>query len=95
MHGHTCDGASSTLGEDSGVAKRLNDENEKVLLEHYLGHSASLSVKSTRNTCRGMRDHMDDYLEIVKLIKFSPKRETVLEKRKMKDATMEESHEDA
>ena len=37
---------------------------------------------------------MGAFLEIVKLKRFSPKRETMLEKMKMKDVMMVESHED-
>ena len=51
-------------------------------------------MKAIDNVCRGMRDCMDVCLEIAKLMKFSPKRETMLEKIKMKDETMAESHED-
>ena len=74
MNGQACDGAHDVLGKDSGVSKRLNDENEKALPIYCLGHCASLFVKSIENFCRGMTDCMDVCLEIVKLITFSPKR---------------------
>ena len=84
MHGQACDSASSMLGEYSGVTKRLNDDNEKDLPVCCLGHCVILSVKSIGNACRRMRDCMGTCLEMAKLTKFSPKRETMLEKLKLK-----------
>ena len=44
--------------------------------------------------CRGIRDCEHACLELVKLIKFSPKREAMLEKMKMKEMIMTENYDD-
>ena len=59
VHVQAYDGASNMLGKDSGVAKRLNDENDKALTMHCLGNCASLSANSIDNMYREMRDCMD------------------------------------
>ena len=82
------------LGKNSGVAKRLKDEHPKALEMHCLGHCLNLSVSSVNNVSRGMKDCMDVCLEIIKLIKFSPKREAKLEELKLKDLVETESHEE-
>ena len=51
-------------------------------------------MRSVDDVARGMRDCMDVCMEIVKLIKFSPKRENMLEDVKMREMLMAESHED-
>ena len=94
LRGQAYDGASNMLGRKSGVAKLIKDVQKKALHSHCLGHSTSLAVKSIDDVTRGMRDCMDACMEIVKLIKFSPKRETMLETLKMRDLIMAESHED-
>ena len=78
------------LGKEPGVTKRLNDENEKDLPMHCV----SLFVKSIDNAYIGMRDFMDTCLEIGKLINLIPKRQTMIEKMKMKYRIMEEIHDD-
>ena len=51
-------------------------------------------MSSVNNVSRGMKDCMDVCLEIIKLIKFSPKREAKLEELKLKDLVETESHEE-
>ena len=94
MHGHACDCASNMLAKDSDVENHLNDENYNALQIYCLVRCASLSVKLICNECRRMRNCVDACLEIVKVIKFSPKRETMIEKIKMKDTKIAESHDD-
>ena len=94
MRAQAHDGASNMLGKNSGVAKRLKDEHPKALETHCLGHCLNLSVSSVNKVSRGMKDCMDVCLEIIKLIKFSPKREAKLEELKLKDLVETESHEE-
>ena len=54
------------LGKKSGVAKQIQECEPKALSTHCHGHSLSLSVKDATNH------------EIVKLVKYSPKRENLL-----------------
>ena len=93
LRGQACDGASNMLGRKSGVAKLIKDVQKKALHSHCLGHSTSLAVKSIDDATRGMRDCVDACIEIVKLIKFSPKRETMLETLKIRYLIIAESHE--
>ena len=71
------------LGKNSGVIKQLIDECEKALPSYYLGHSTSLSMCLVYNVSYRMKDYMDACMEIIKLIKFSSKWETILENMKM------------
>ena len=50
--------------------------------EHSIQRSLSLSVKDTTKNCNLQSDIMDTAKEIVSLIKFSPKRENLLEEIK-------------
>ena len=65
-----------------------------VISSHCLGHRTSLSARLINNIMRGMRDHIDFCMEIVKLIKFSLKHENMLEDMKMHEMIIAESHED-
>ena len=77
--GQCYDGASNMLGKKSGVAKRIQDIQPKALATHCHGHSLSLGVKYATKNCRILSDVMNNTNEIVKLVKFSPKRELMLE----------------
>jgi len=94
LRGQAHDGASNMLGRKSGVAKLTKDVQKMAMSSHCLGHSTSLSMRSIDDVTRGMRDFMDVCMEIVKLTKFIPKRENMLEDMKMREMTMAESHED-
>lgn len=76
--GQCYDGASNMLGKRSGVAKKILECQPKAHPTHCHGHSLSLSVKDATNNCKILSDTMDNTNEIVKLIKFSPKRENIL-----------------
>ena len=45
---------------------------------HCHGHSLSLGVKDATSSCKILSDTMNNTNEIVKLAKFSPKRDTIL-----------------
>ena len=94
MRGQAYDGVSNMPGQKSGVAKLIKDVQKMAISSHCLGHSTSLSVRSIDDVTRGMRDCMDVCMESVKIMKFSPKRENMLEDVKMREMTMAESHED-
>ena len=76
--GQCYDGASNMLGKKSGVAKKIQECEPKALPTHCHGHSLSLGVKDATNNCKILSDTMNNTNEIVKLIKYSPKRENLL-----------------
>lgn len=75
--GQCYDGASNMLGKKSGVAKRIEDIQPKAKPTHCHGHSLSLGVKDATKNCQMLSDTMIKTNEIVKLVKFSPKRENL------------------
>ena len=68
------------LGPRGGVGTLFHEEHSSALCSHCLCHSLNLSVSSANTVSRSMKDMMDVCLEIVRLIKFSPKRERMLGK---------------
>ena len=75
MKAQNYDGAFNMLGPKSGVGPRLQKEHPCALYSHCLCHSLNLSVSSINNASRSMKDMMDVYTEMTRLLKFSPKRE--------------------
>jgi hypothetical protein len=76
--GQCYNGASNMLGKKSGVAKQIQECEAKALPTHCYGHSLSLGVKDATNNCQILSNTMNNTNEIVKLIKYSPKRENLL-----------------
>ena len=75
--GQCYDEASNMLGKRSGVAKQILEIQPKALPTHCHGHSLSLGVKDATSSCKILSDTMNNTKEIVKLVKFSPKRDTL------------------
>ena len=82
MRGQCFDGASNMLGKKSGVAKQIQDIQQKAFPTHCRAHSLSLGVKDTVKACTILSDTIDTSKEIITLIKYSPKRETMLGEEK-------------
>ena len=76
--GQTYDGASNMMGKKSGVSTQIFVEQPKAVAIHCQGHSFSLPVKSLTNECDILRDTLSVVGEICILVKFSPKRESLL-----------------
>ena len=76
--GQCYDGASNMLGNRSGVAKHIQECQPKAHPTHCHGHSLSLGVKDATKNCKILSDAMSNTNEVVKLVKFSPKRENLL-----------------
>ena len=89
--GQCYDGASNMLGKKSGVAKQIFDIQPKAHYTHCHCHSLSLSVKDLTKQSKLLSDTMDSAGEIAILIKFSPKRETML--NTLKEVVVEEGEE--
>lgn len=76
--GQTYDGASNMMGKKSGVATKIQEIEPKALITHCHCHSLNLSIKSTTQNCKLLKDTLDTIREICILVKYSPKRERIL-----------------
>ena len=70
------------LGKKSAVAKQMQDIEQKAFPTHCHAHPLSLCVKDTVKACKIHSDTIDTLKEIITLTKYSPKKETMLVKRK-------------
>ena len=71
-------------GACNGVAAKIQQLEPKAVFTHCYGHALNLSVNDTVKKCNIMRDCLDTCYEIIKLIKFSPKRNVMLNSIKEK-----------
>ena len=76
--GQCYDGAANMLGKNSGTAQHILALQPKAFVTHCHAHSLSLGVKTVVKNCKLLSDTMDTARELVILIKYSPKRETIL-----------------
>ena len=77
--GQCYDCASNMLGKRSGVAKQIHYiQRKKAHPTHCHAHSLSLSVKDATSHRKIWSDTVNNTNEIVKLVKFLPKRENLL-----------------
>ena len=65
-------------GAKGGVAAKIREIEPRAVLTHCYGHAHSLSVSDTVKQSSVMRDCLDTCYELVKLIKFSLKRDAML-----------------
>ena len=80
--GQGYDGASCMSGRISGVASRFKVEEPVALYVHCLAHCLNLYRQDASRVCISIRDSLDLVIELVKLIKFYPKRTTLFEQIK-------------
>ena len=59
--------------------KNRKSVQPKAIETHCYGHSLNLSVKDATKSNRLINDVLEIVIEITKLVKFSPKREQLLE----------------
>lgn len=69
-------------GEKNGLKTKILALNEKATYIHCFGHSLNLAVQDTIKTIPELRDLLDSTYELTKLIKKSPKRESLLRRIK-------------
>ena len=81
-HGQCYDGASAMSGAKKGVAKILTDAEPRAVYTHCYGHALNLGVSDCIKQCKVMKSALDVVVEISKLIKKSPKRDSSFEKLK-------------
>ena len=78
LRGQCYDGCSTMAGTKAGVAARIQQEEAKAIFTHCYGHALNLSVSDTIKRCKVMKDCLDTCFELIKLIKWSPKRAGML-----------------
>ena len=82
VRGQCYDGASSMSGSINGVATKILEEGPRALYTHCYGHALNLACSDAIKGCKLMRNALDTSYEIVKLVKKSPRRDTMLQKLK-------------
>lgn len=82
--GQCYDGASVMSGHKSGVATQIKAMNPKALYTHCYGHALNLCVKDACSQVPCLSETFDTAAEIVKLVKKSPQRETLLKQLRSK-----------
>ena len=80
--GQCYDGASAMAGCRTGVATRISAKEPRAVYTHCYGHALNLAVQDLVKKNHILWDALDTVQEITKLIKKSPKRETLFEKVK-------------
>ena len=76
-------------GARGGVATKMQEIEPRAVFTHCYGHALNLSVKDTITGSASLKDCLDTCFELIKLIKFSPKREGML--NRIKEETGSES----
>ena len=77
--GQCYDGASNMSGKRIGVARNISEEEPRALFIHCYGHSLSLAAADTIKKCNLLKSALEMAYEIIKLVKFSPRREALFE----------------
>ena len=86
LHGQCYDGASNMSGAKSGVAKRIQDEEPRAVFTHYYGHAISLAVCDVLKQLKAIKQALEVTHDITKLIKYSPRRESIF--KQVKETTL-------
>ena len=77
--GQAFDGASNMSGIRNSVQALVKKEENRALYVHCLCHCLNLCVQEVTKKCDLVRNVMNFIFELVKLIKFSPKRLTLFD----------------
>ena len=80
--GQAYDGARNFQGHVQGVATRIAKEQPAALSVHCLAHCINLCVQDAARKIGPIRDALDLSMEIIQLIKMSPKRQVLFEQIK-------------
>lgn len=91
LRGQCYDGASVMSGQKTGVASRIKEINKKSLYTHCYGHALNLCVKDACTNVSCLKNTFDCAFEIVKLVKKSPQRETMLNQLRIKSENKSKS----
>ena len=80
--GQCYDGESNMSGIRSGVATQISSEESWALYTHCYGHSLDLAACDTIKRSKVVKDALDITHEVSKLLKYSPRRDSMFEKIK-------------
>ena len=80
--GQAYDGASNMSGHLRGVAAQIKSEQPAALHVHCLAHCLNLCLQDAARICSHVRDALELIIELVKLIKYSPKRSSLFQSLK-------------
>ena len=72
--GQAYDGASNMSGHLNGVAAKIQSEVPSALFVHCFAHCTNLALQAIGRQCVPVRDALDLVVEIIQLIRYSPKR---------------------
>ena len=75
--GQCYDGAANMCGSRNGVATQIASEEPRAVFIHCYGHALNLAAGDTVKKNKLLRNTLDTTLEISKLLKFSPRRDTM------------------
>ena len=86
LRGQCYDGVSNTSGAKSSVAKIIQDEEPQEVFTHCYGHAISLYVCDVLKHSKAIKQALEVAHEITKLIKYSPRRESIF--KQVKETTL-------
>ena len=78
--GQGYDGARNFQGHVSGVGKRFENGNHAAITVHCLAHCVNLCLQDIARDSKSMKEALNFAMEVVQLIKYSPKRQVVFER---------------
>ncbi|XP_033123564.1 zinc finger MYM-type protein 1-like [Anneissia japonica] len=78
LRGQCYDGCSNMAGAKAGVATMIQKIEPRAVFMHCYGHALNFAVGETIKQSKTMKDCLDTCYELLKFIKFSPKREAML-----------------
>ena len=82
LRGQCYDGASSMSGPRSGIAKKINDLENRTVYTHCYGHPLNLACMETIKRSKVMQEALDITGEITELVKLSQRRGSVFQRLK-------------
>ena len=82
--GQCYDGASAMSGVRSGLAKQLNEDENRAVFLHCYGHALNLAVDDSVKNSKPLKDALEITFEVSKLVKYSPKKDVMFEILKSK-----------
>ena len=77
--GQAYDGASNFQGHISSVGKRFQDEYPAAIPVHCLAHCVNLCLQEVSRSVNSIRQGPNFAMDVIQLIKFSPKRQVLFE----------------
>ena len=80
--GQCYDGAANMAGSRTGTATQLCQIEERAVFTHCYGHALNLAVADVVKESKMIRDVLDTVGEISKLLKYSPRRDSLFEQLK-------------